>query len=89
MSELSTKERNKLPDSAFALPGRRFPIHDKSHARNALARASEALNKGWISKTEHDTIVKKANKVLDKDEAGTESFSPTISLWTKTFKKKN
>ncbi len=38
MSELSTAERNALPDAAFALPGRRYPIHDISHARNALAR---------------------------------------------------
>jgi hypothetical protein len=39
--ELSTAERNSLPDSAFALPNRRYPIHDANHARNALARVSE------------------------------------------------
>jgi class 3 adenylate cyclase len=42
---LSAKERAKLPDSAFAYidsrGGRRLPIHDASHVRNALARFSQ------------------------------------------------
>jgi hypothetical protein len=38
---LSYKRRKKLPEGAFALPGRRYPIHDESHARNALARVSQ------------------------------------------------
>lgn len=41
MAKLSTKERKALPDTAFALPNRRYPIHNASHARNALARVSE------------------------------------------------
>lgn len=32
--------RRALPDSAFAGPGRSYPIPDKAHARNALSRAS-------------------------------------------------
>ena len=37
--ELSTADRNKLPDNAFAFPGRRAePLVDASHVRNALAR---------------------------------------------------
>ncbi len=40
MAELNAEERNALPDSAFALPGRRYPIHDLAHARNALARVA-------------------------------------------------
>lgn len=39
--ELTSRSRNSLPDASFALPGRRYPIHDKSHARNALARVSQ------------------------------------------------
>jgi len=35
-----TAERNALPESAFALPGRRYPIHDEDHARDALARVA-------------------------------------------------
>jgi hypothetical protein len=40
-AELSSAARNKLPDSSFALPGRRYPIHDRAHAANALARVSQ------------------------------------------------
>lgn len=38
---MTAKERDALPSKAFALPGRRFPVNDKSHARNALARVSQ------------------------------------------------
>jgi class 3 adenylate cyclase len=42
MAELSRRERSRLPDSAFAYVdskgGRKLPIHDESHVRNALAR---------------------------------------------------
>lgn len=41
MADLNAKKRNKLPDSAFALPGRRYPIHDEGHARAALARVAQ------------------------------------------------
>jgi hypothetical protein len=41
MSVLRAKTRNALPDSAFALPGRRYPIHDLEHARNALSRVAQ------------------------------------------------
>lgn len=41
MATLSAKKRKALPDSAFALPGRRYPIHDIAHARNALARVAQ------------------------------------------------
>ena len=45
MSRLGAKERAQLPDSAFAYidsrGGRRLPIHDASHVRNALARFSQ------------------------------------------------
>jgi len=40
--KLSTEARNKLPDSDFVFPeDRRYPIHDKNHARNALARVAQ------------------------------------------------
>lgn len=41
MGVLTTKQRKKLPTKDFALPGRRYPIEDKAHARNALARVSQ------------------------------------------------
>jgi hypothetical protein len=67
MSRLTTEERNALPDSAFALPGRRYPIHDAAHARDALARASEMLHRGELSQDEYDTVHRKAEAVLDKE----------------------
>jgi hypothetical protein len=36
MAKLSAKARAKLPDSAFAGPGRTFPEQDKKHAKAAL-----------------------------------------------------
>ena len=51
MAKLTTKDRNKLPSSSFALPGKgegksgkgsgAYPIPDKPHARNALSRVSQ------------------------------------------------
>jgi len=41
MAKLTSKARNALPTKAFALPGRRYPIENPSHAANALARVSQ------------------------------------------------
>ena len=42
MAELTTKQRKDLSPSDFVFPKeRKYPIHDESHARNALARVSQ------------------------------------------------
>ena len=41
MAKLNAKSRNALPSKDFAGPDRSYPIEDKSHARNALARVSQ------------------------------------------------
>lgn len=41
MGVLTSKGRKQVSEGNFALPGRRYPIHDMSHARNALARVSQ------------------------------------------------
>jgi hypothetical protein len=41
VAKLTAAKRNALPNSAFALPGRRYPIQDRSHAANAKARVSQ------------------------------------------------
>jgi hypothetical protein len=41
MAKLTAKRRNALPKYDFAGPDRSYPIPDASHARNALARASQ------------------------------------------------
>lgn len=68
MAELDADHRNKLPKSKFAEPEKRkYPIEDKAHARNAKARASQAVAAGRMSKAEEKRIDKKADAVLKKD----------------------
>ena len=65
MVELDAEHRNKLPKSDFAEPKKRaYPIEDKAHARNAKARASQAVKAGRMSKAEEGKIDAKADKVL-------------------------
>ena len=65
MAELTDKARDKLPDKEFAEPDKRaYPIEDKAHARNAKARASQAVKAGRMSKTEEAKIDRKADAVL-------------------------
>jgi len=49
-AKLSYRERQRLPDSAFAIVYRdpktgekirKYPIHDRAHAKNALARVAQ------------------------------------------------
>ena len=64
--KLSAGSRNKLKASQFAGPGRSYPVPDKSHARNAKARASEELHKGNLSQAAYDHIIGKADRVLKR-----------------------
>lgn len=41
MAKLTAAARRRIPKGSFALPGKRYPIEDPSHARNALARVSQ------------------------------------------------
>jgi hypothetical protein len=67
MAQLKAKTRNKLPAKAFAEPDKRaYPIEDKAHARNAKARASQAVKAGRMSKAEESRIDRKADAVLGK-----------------------
>ncbi len=68
MAELTTGKRDKLPAKDFAEPEKRaYPIEDKAHARNAKARAGQAVKAGRMSKAEAGRIGKKADAVLGKD----------------------
>lgn len=64
MTVLTASARNKLPRSAFAGPGRSYPVNDASHARNALARVSQAVNAGRMSKAMAARIKAKARRKL-------------------------
>lgn len=41
MAKLTKRMRAAIPTGDFALPGRRYPIEDRPHARNALSRVSQ------------------------------------------------
>jgi hypothetical protein len=59
--------RKQLPASDFGLPGsRKYPMPDKSHARDAKARASEMFNKGRLSASAKAKIDAKADRKLGK-----------------------
>ena len=67
MAELSTNRRKHLKDSQFGLPDeRKYPMPDKSHARNAKARAAQQEEKGTITAAEERKIDRKADRILDR-----------------------
>jgi hypothetical protein len=67
MAELTTKKRNSEPKSDFGLPDeKKYPMPDKSHARNAKARASQQVKKGNLTSAEKKKIDNKADRILDK-----------------------
>jgi hypothetical protein len=67
MAELSTSKRDAEPKSDFGLPDeRKYPMPDKSHARNAKARASQQADKGNLSAADKRKIDRKADRILDK-----------------------
>jgi hypothetical protein len=66
MANLTEKKRDSLKESTFGLPDeRKYPMPDKSHARNAKARASQQVKKGNLTKAEEQKIDRKADRVLD------------------------
>lgn len=61
MSTLTARGRHRLKSSSFALPRRKgdppgvkghYPIHDKRHARNAIARVHQVGTRAEIRKVE-------------------------------------
>jgi hypothetical protein len=64
--ELSPKEKNDLPESAFAFPKqRKEPITDASHVRNALARFDQVKGVSDDDRDEAFANIKKAAKHYD------------------------
>jgi hypothetical protein len=67
MAKLTTTTRDKEPNQEFGLPEeRKYPMPDKSHARNAKARASQMEQQGKLSAADKKKIDAKANKILGK-----------------------
>jgi hypothetical protein len=69
VAKLVAKKRKKIPKSQFGLPrSRKYPMHDRAHAANAKARATQQHKKGKLSKTAKDKIHAKANRKLGKSK---------------------
>lgn len=61
--ELSSGERNDLPDSAYAFPKKRKePLTDASHVRNALARFDQVQD---VSDSERDQAFANIRKAAE------------------------
>lgn len=59
MAVLHAKQRNKLQTGTFALPSKRkYPIHDKAHAKAALSMAARSDTEGEES-TVRAAVLKK------------------------------
>ena len=69
MAELTEKKRDSLKKSQFGLPEeRKYPMPDKSHARNAKSRAAQQEKKGTITAAEEKKIDRKADRILGKSK---------------------
>lgn len=84
--KLSWKERKKLPDSAFVFPDeRKYPIHDISHARNALARIAQYGTPDEIAKVKKAVYAKypelKPEESIKEDvKIGTEDIGCFVKI---------
>jgi len=67
VAKLTTAKKNAEPKKEFGLPEeRKYPMPDKSHARNAKARASQMEHQGKLSEADKKKIDAKADRVLGK-----------------------
>ena len=67
MAKLTAAKKNAEPKKEFGLPAKRkYPMPDKSHARNAKARASQMEHQGKLSAADKKKIDAKADRVLGK-----------------------
>lgn len=64
MAKLYQADRQKMPKSEFAGPGKSFPVNDATHARLAISGATRSMRAGNISASEADSIKAKARGKL-------------------------
>lgn len=63
MAKLTDAQRNALASSQFVFPRtRKYPIHDKGHAMQAIRVGSIQLGRGNLTVTEYNQIVNAVNK---------------------------
>lgn len=66
MTVLDSKKRSKMPNSVFALSGKRFPMNDKTHQRLAISGATRSERAGNISASTAARIKAEARAKLAK-----------------------
>lgn len=72
--KISAVVHQKLDDSDYALPEKKeYPVHDKAHARNALARAAQMIQKGG-------DVAEDARTALPVIRAAAKKFGIDVSL---------
>lgn len=64
MAKLTAAARRALPASAFAGPGRTYPVEDRGHAIAAKSRAAQFASPALKAR-----IDARANKVLGKGDS--------------------
>ncbi len=80
MARLTSKARKRLPTKAFAEPGKRkYPIEDKAHARNALARVSQ--HGSPAEKTKVRAAVHRKYPGIGRKSGGQKRFTPGKTLF--------
>jgi hypothetical protein len=79
MSNLTAKQRAKLPAKAFGLPEKagskkakkktgNYPMPDRGHAISAKRLSKRQRKAGNLTKDEFDRINRKANKILKREK---------------------
>lgn len=66
MADLTPSKRRAMPQSDFAMAGKRFPISDPEHARLAIGGATRSEHAGNISPATGDRIKAEARAKLGK-----------------------
>jgi hypothetical protein len=67
MAKLKAAQRNKLPSSAFGLPGqRKYPMEDRVHQIKAEEFATKGQHEGKLSPAQAARIRVKAKWLLGK-----------------------
>lgn len=64
MARLKAATRKKMPDKEFGLPGHRFPMNDRLHARLAIGGATHAQRVGNITPAQAASVKAKARAKL-------------------------
>lgn len=67
MAKLTSKGRDQIASKNFALPGRRYPIEDKGHAKAALGRVAQHGSPAEKSKV-HAAVAAKYPGMINKSK---------------------